>query len=516
VPQRERMSSVDTAWLRMDSPHNRMMIAGVLMLERRVSVSRLRKSVAARLLRYRRFRQRVVQDATGAWWEDDPRFDLRMHVQRARLPAPAGKAELERFVADRVSRPLDPARPLWQFHLVENFGAGTALVVRIHHCIADGIALIGVMLSLTDAAPDAAPDAPGETRAGERDGEEGNPLAQLFEPLTEAAVKALRFSGNAWSQYLDVVTHPDKLMDLARHGAALATEVAQLALMPDDTPTRFKGKPGGSKRVAWSEPLPLDEIKAAGKALGRSVNDVLLSCVAGALRGYLRDRGDPVDAVELRALVPVNLRRAGQSPALGNRFGLVALVLPLWLENPLARVYEVGRRMLDLKGSYQAAVTLGVLALVGLCPRPVQRQILDMLANKATAVMTNVPGPQNPRYLAGARIEQQMFWVPQSGDIGMGVSILSYDGKVQFGLITDRAFVPDPGRIVGRFAHEFEKLLLTVLMEPWDSQRDPAVVERDLRRAAGRGRISRPARGGISRMGKPIARKSRRTDDLRK
>lgn len=485
VPKRERMSSVDTAWLRMDSPHNLMMIVGVLMLERRVSFSRLRRTVAARLLPYRRFRQRVVQDAGGAWWEDAPRFELGAHLRRSRLPSPAGKIELERFVAGMMSEPLDRARPLWQFHLVENFGSGSALVVRIHHCIADGIALIGVMLSLTDQTPGAPLGRP-NTPAADRGGEEANFLAALFEPLTGAAMKAIRYSGHAWSQYLDVVTHPDKLVELARHGAALAAEVAQLALMPDDTRTRFKGRPGGRKRVAWSEPLPLDEIKAVGKALGCSVNDVLLSCVAGALRGYLRDHGDSVEGVELRALVPVNLRREIQAPTLGNRFGLVALVLPVWVENPLARLYEVGQRMLDLKGSHQAAVTLGVLGLVGLCPKPVQQQILDTLANKATAVMTNVPGPQNPQYLAGARITQQMFWVPQSGDIGMGVSILSYDGKVQFGLVTDRHFVPDPGRIVGRFATEFEKLLLTVLMEPWGQVRDPAAVERDLKRATGR------------------------------
>jgi diacylglycerol O-acyltransferase / wax synthase len=496
VPQRERMSSVDTAWLRMDSPHNLMMIAGVLMLERRVNFARLRKTIAARLLRYRRFRQCVVEDATGAWWEDDARFDLKAHVQRVRLRGAADKAELERFVAAMASQPLDRSRPLWQFQLVENFGSGSALVIRIHHCIADGIALIGVMLSLTDATPEAPLESEGPAAAVRGD-EEGNFLSQLFEPLTGAAMQALKLSGSAWSQYVDVVTHPDRLVDLARHGAALATDVARLALMPDDTRTRFKGRPGGSKRVAWSDPLPLDEVKAAGKVLGCSVNDVLLSCVTGALRGYLRDHGDPIDGVELRALVPVNLRQGAQvrTHTLGNRFGLVALVLPVWLENPLARLYEVGRRMLDLKGSYQAAVTLGVLALVGLCPKPVQRQILDTLASKATAVMTNVPGPQHPLYLAGARITQQMFWVPQSGDIGMGVSILSYDGKVQFGLVTDRDFVPDPRSIVARFAPEFEKLLLTVLMEPWDEMRDPAAIERDLKRLAARpAKSGRPAR----------------------
>jgi WS/DGAT/MGAT family acyltransferase len=250
--------------------------------------------------------------------------------------------------------------------------------------------------------------------------------------------------------------------------------------MPDDSKTRFKGKPGAVKRVAWSEPLPLPEIKAVGKVLGCSVNDILLSSVAGALRSHLLDCGDPVEGVEIRALVPVNLRPAGQEHRLGNRFGLVALVLPVGIENPLARLYEVRRRMEELKGSYQAALTLGLLGLVGMCPRVVQQQILDLLAAKATAVMTNVPGPQQPRYLAGARLRQMMFWVPQSGDIGMGVSILSYDGKVQFGLVADRRLVPQPQQIVERFRPEFEKLLYTVLMEPWDRRRDPHEVETDL------------------------------------
>ena len=500
MPKRERMSSVDTAWLRMDRAENLMMIVGVLMLERRISVARLRRTLAARLLRYRRFRQRAREDATGAWWEEDARFDLRHHLRSARLAAPAGKAELEAFVGGLLSQPLDPTRPLWQFDLVENFGRGSALVVRIHHCIADGIALIGVMLSLTDRMADAPPGGDGHPPEPP-DPAEYSFLGQLFAPLSDAATKALRFSGSAWSHYLDMLSHPDKIVEMARQGAGLAAEVAQLATMPDDSRTRFKGRPGGTKRVAWSEPLPLEEIKAAGRAVGCSVNDVLLSCVAGALQSYLREQGDSTRGVELRALVPVNLRRGGPPQSLGNRFGLVALVLPVWLENPLARLYEVGQRMLDLKGSYQAVVTLGVLGLVGLCPKPVQRQILDLLANKATAVMTNVPGPQEPLYLAGARITQQMFWVPQSGDIGMGVSILSYDGQVQFGLVTDQEFVPDPDRIVVRFASEFEKLLLAVLMEPWGERRDPLWVERELARA------SRPAPGASGKPGR-IAKKS--------
>ena len=122
-------------------------------------------------------------------------------------------------------------------------------------------------------------------------------------------------------------------------------------------------------------------------------------------------------------------------------------------------------------------LTLSILGAVGMAPKFVQQQILDLLANKASAVMTNVPGPQKPLWFAGSQLKQQMFWVPQSGNIGMGVSILSYDNKVQFGLITDRGRVPDPERIVARFGAEFEKLLLLVLMEPWERLEDPAAVE---------------------------------------
>jgi len=247
--------------------------------------------------------------------------------------------------------------------------------------------------------------------------------------------------------------------------------------MPDDSPTRFKGKPGLDKAVAWSEPLSLDLVKAVGAVTGSSVNDVLLSCVAGALGHYLRERGDGPDTAEIRALIPVNLRQPGHEHRLGNRFGLVALTLPLGVANPLARLAAVRARMEALKGSYQAPVTLGVLSLVGMAPKAVQTQLLDLIAKKATAVMTNVPGPQQPLYMAGAKLAQMMFWVPQSGDIGMGVSILSYNGGVQFGLVTDRSLVADPQTIIDAFAPELEKLLLTLLLSPRDIPLDPVVVE---------------------------------------
>ena len=164
-------------------------------------------------------------------------------------------------------------------------------------------------------------------------------------------------------------------------------------------------------------------------------------------------------------MVPVNLRKASQQQRLGNAFGLVPLVLPVGMADPVARLEEVKRRMTELKGSYTALVAMSVLGVLGASPKQVQNEIQNFFARKASAVMSNVPGPQTPLYLAGSRLDQIMFWVPQSGDIGVGVSILSYNGGVQFGIVTDDALVRDPDNIIGRFAPEFEKLVLLALMD---------------------------------------------------
>ena len=157
--------------------------------------------------------------------------------------------------------------------------------------------------------------------------------------------------------------------------------------------------------------------------------------------------------------------------------------LPVGIADPIHRLQEVRRRMAELKQSYEAPVTFGLFAALGFAPKLAQDRLFDMLLSRATAVMTNVPGPQHPLYLAGARLEEIMFWVPQSGDIGMGVSILSFGGNVQFGLVTDAAMVPDPEAIIARFNPEFEQLLYHVLMEPWgedeseqEAAPEPAIV----------------------------------------
>ena len=491
MSSREPMSHVDTAWLRMDRPENLMQILGVMLFRGRIDAERFKRTVALRLRRYRRFQQIAILDAEGAWWVDDPDFDIDAHVRHSLLPAPCGKAELQKFVAEMASTPLNPVRPRWEFNLVDTANGNSALVVRIHHAIADGIALIGVINSLTDERVDAREDgepgaetgagAPAEGDPDDHQGDAGDIFWRLvIEPLSDVALTSIRVGGHLWGHYLGLRQDPGTLRDYARFAGAIAQEVGKLALLPNDSTTRFKGKAGTVKRVAWSKPISLTDIKAVGKVLGCSVNDTLLSSVGGALRSYLAAKGDSVRQAEIRVMVPVNLRAPSDSGALGNHFGLVTLELPIGIENPLARLYATRARMAALKGSHQALLTFSLLGAAGMAPKFVQDKVLSQLADKTTAVMTNVPGFQQARFFAGSRIEQQMVWVPQAGDVGMGVSILSYNGRVQFGLITDKNMVEDPEKIVGRFADEFEKLLWLVLLEPWDRLGWPEAVEEDM------------------------------------
>jgi WS/DGAT/MGAT family acyltransferase len=393
------------------------------------------------------------------------------------LPGAAGKAELETLVSELASTGLDFSRPLWDFHLVDNYLGGSALITRIHHCYADGIALIQVMLSLTHESAEGSLALPAETPDAAPEGE-ADLMAQLLKPIAGLLGNAKALGAGLAEQGRELAANPqmaaEAIEELARKGFGLAGEIASLALMGRDAETRFKGPLGAAKRVAWAQPLPLEEVKVVGKALGCSINDVLLSMAAGALRDYLLEKGDAVDGLEIRAIVPVNLRPRGSpgGPAntgLGNQFGLVFLDLPIGIEHPLERLYSIRGRMLALKGSYQPMIALALLGAVGTGPKVLQQRVTAMLGNSASAVMTNVPGPPKPLYFAGKRITELDFWVPQSGSIGMGVSILSYDGRIQFGVITDAGLVPDPDAIVSRFAEEFDKLMWVTLMSPWGS-----------------------------------------------
>jgi WS/DGAT/MGAT family acyltransferase len=474
---REAMSKVDTAWLRMERPTNRMMITGILMFAGRLDPNDFKRLLQERFLAFRRFRQRAATGVNGAYWETDVEFDIDWHVRAAALPGAGGKAELESFVSDLASTPLDRSKPLWQFHVVENYaapdgGRGSVLVARIHHCYADGLALVQVLLSLTDTAPQ--PEAHAELARTWLKRDRGTVLERLLEPVQGGLQKVFSAGEKTWSKVAQMLADPGVAAEIAQEGSEITRELAIALTLSDDPSTALKGRLGVAKRVAWAEPLPLDEVKLLGKALGCTVNDVLLACAAGAIRGYLRDLGEDVDGLTIRATVPVNLRPLEHARKLGNHFGLVFLDLPIGEPNPLRRLERVAACMRELKGRRQAIVAFGLLAALGMGPAALQQPALELFSRKASAVATNVPGPQQPLYLSGVEVRELMFWVPQTGSIGLGLSILSYNGRVHFGVIGDNRRVRDPDAIVQRFGAEFEKLLLIALMEDWAQDITPA------------------------------------------
>lgn len=465
----EPISKVDTAWLRMEQPTNLMMITGIMPLNEEIDFERLVRTVEARFLSFRRFRQKAVDHARGANWELDEDFDIYAHVRRAALPGKADKAELEEFVSDLASTPLNKSRPLWQFHYIENYADGPVVVIRIHHCYADGIALVQVMLTLTDESPDERPSASDpETWKRARTSESG-----IFRRLTEPAKDGIEFAVH-WGlklmeEGLKIVQEPERAGKYASDVSEIVQELTHALTLSDDPKTVFKGELGIRKEVAWTNSIPLDEVKAISKVLGCTVNDVLIAAVTGALRNYMLQRGEDLSPeTEIRATVPVNLRPLEHAKDLGNHFGVVFLSLPVSEAHPLRRVYEVSARMDELKSSKQATVALGLLAALGMGPAALQKPSLDLLSQKASTVLTNVPGPREPLYLAGGEIRSMMFWVPQNGSIGMGVSILSYNQKVFFGVMADRKIVPDPKSIIENFGPELERLLKLCMMMPLD------------------------------------------------
>jgi diacylglycerol O-acyltransferase len=452
----EPFSPADAVILRMDEPTAMMMITGVMTFDSALDVERLKATLESRLLaRYARFRQRVRGPALIGMprWEDDPHFDLEAHIHHIGLPAPGDQQALQGLVSDLMSTPLNPSVPLWQIHVVEALGGG-ALVVRLHHCIADGLALVQVLLSLADTEPDAPPPSPVQVLRGE-EGSGGilDPAAGYR--MVRGGVRRARRVLHAGREML---SDRERLVDTSLVAAASAISLGELVLKPADPKTVFRGPIGVSKQAAWSVPIPLEEVKAIGRIVGGTVNDVLVTAVTGAMRRYMEGRGQAADGLNIRAAIPVNLRRPDELDQLGNRFGFVFLDLPVGVRDPYRRLLVLKQRMDDIKDSPEAAMTFGVLNVLGLAPTAIDQRALTMLADKATLIATNVPGPREQLYLAGSPLRGFMFWIPIPAGLGLGVSILSYRGGVTLGVAADAGLVPDPEAIVAAFHAEMEEM----------------------------------------------------------
>jgi diacylglycerol O-acyltransferase / wax synthase len=448
----QRMSHADAAWLHMDRPTNLMVVNALLWFEEPVDADRVKEILRARLVEpFPRFRQLVIEPRLGVGapsWEDDPNFDLDLHAHHLAVPAPGDKRALEELVSDLISRPLDRGKPLWEWYLVDGFGGGMAMIVRIHHCIADGIALSRVLLSLTDTHADAGIAPP-------RDGAGRGLFGSIAAPVKSGA----HLAEAGVHEGIEILTHPtSELPALASRGTADAATLAKLLLTGPDAKTVLSAKPRVARRVTWSERIPLDDLKAIGHATGTTVNDVLTTAMTGALRRYLLARDSLVD--EIRMTVPYNLRPLNEAlpRELGNRFGLVYLTLPVGIADPGQRLAEVHRRMDAIKHSPEGGLSYAILEAVGRTPHQIEQTLLDVFTQKTSAVLSNTPGPREPVYFAGSKIAAVVPWVPAAGTIGMGIDMMSYNGGVTVSLQVDPGIIPDPDTIIAGYEREVETL----------------------------------------------------------
>ncbi|WP_022834520.1 wax ester/triacylglycerol synthase family O-acyltransferase [Salisaeta longa] len=443
----EPLSGVDAAWLRMDRPTNLMTITAVVVLQDPMDTDALKALIEERFLGFTRFRQRI-EDLDGTpRWALDPYFDLDQHVRPAALPGAADQRALQAYVSQQMSTPLDKTKPLWTMDCIEEYQGGTAIVIRLHHCIADGIALVQVLLSLTDEYFD--PSRFPHTRAAGGWG--------VLKGAWQAGQAAASVGRRAVAEGLAAVQHPHHALERAREGMSLGAALSKFALLSEDNDTLLRGPLRVAQRAAWSGPLALERIKSIGYRLDAKVNDVLLGAVAGALRAYFEQRGAATDTTA-RALIPVNLRSAERAFQLGNHFGLVYLDLPLYLDDPIRRVQAVKRQMDEIKGSSEAVTALGLLEVLGNFPLTLEEQAVEFFSNKASAVITNVPGPREQVHMKGRRVQHIMPWVPRAGGIGLGISIFSYDGEVRTGIACDAGRIPDPETILAAYNREVDAL----------------------------------------------------------
>jgi WS/DGAT/MGAT family acyltransferase len=449
------MPAADSAWLHMDSATNPMVVNAVGRLGGVPDFERLAGVIEERMVgRFPRFRQRVADRLGRApQFEDDPFFELGNHLQRLALPAPGDRGALESLVGDLITPPLDPGKPLWHAYLIEGFDGGAALLWRIHHCIADGIALGRVMLSVADG--------PGAERfeppPPEPEHERGA-LGRLAAAPGGGVSAGRGVAGAAVHESTAALAHPAHLRELASGALRDASTVAKLLASPADAPTALRGPLSGTRRVAWSDPFPLDTVKDSCHRRRVTVNDLLLTALAATFAGHLGD-GEPPE--EIHAMIPVNLRPLDQPvPArLGNDFALVLLELPVGELRPAERLRRVNAGMEELKRSHEAPISFGLLNAMGMTPPWVEERLIGFFTDKASMVVTNVPGPRERLHLAGVPIDGVLVWAPCSGSLGLTVSIFSYAGEVSAGFMADTALIADPEPLARGYERELARLL---------------------------------------------------------
>jgi diacylglycerol O-acyltransferase / wax synthase len=396
--------------------------------------------VEKRLLLVPRFRQRIVKIPLGIEnpvWGDDPQFDVRRHVRHVSVPRPGRLDQLRDIVGRVMSEPLDMDRPLWQLYLVEGLSGRHAYISKTHHALVDGVAAVDVGTILLDTSKRGTrikvPEKPW-------DPDEPSPTMLLTQAASERVRKPLRAAGRAART---AVTTPAQTAARVLRTAEAFTGLASGG--PRVPRSSLNVRIGRDRRIAWAR-TDLDRLKRARAIAEEStVNDVLLSVAAGALRRYLERRGDKVPAY-LVALVPVSIRRPDEKGELGNRISTIMVRLPLAESDPRKRLQQLRDETRRLKESDNARAASLLIEATGWAPPTINRLLARGMARPLVfnLVVSNVPGPQQPLYLLGRRIKEIYPFVPLSPqNHALSIGMISYDGRVFFGLAGDRDVVPD-------------------------------------------------------------------------
>ncbi|MDO6822524.1 WS/DGAT domain-containing protein [Marinobacter sp. 1_MG-2023] len=446
--QTHLMLPADSAWLALENPRNPMAIT-VMMRVDGLTAPRLREFLRVYWMAWERFRYMPVKRAPAWWWEEDPVFDLRHHLDV--VLDRFTESSLQEWVSARLNQPLPLYRPLWKFWLAPNAEDGAVLLLRLHHSYADGVSLTGIFDRLCPASPQQHPAV-----YGARQTRDLSPWISAAKSRIEKLVGCDLTGEASTEESLKEESGgrggPEgKLLDqLARNGLKWANEFSDFLAEPEDTPSDLKTPLLGRRHCRWSVPVPLDRLRSIAKATNVTINDVLLGCVAAAVRPRLGVTGAALEDAVMHAAVPIDIRSRlpedlkPEPDALGNYFGTVFVPLPVDGESGLERLYRIKQETRRLKKSWQPGIAWALSSCSTLIPEALRQPLSDVFYRKASAVVSNVPGTPEARYIAGCRITEQMFWVPQAGNIGLGVSVVSYAGQVQFGVVADEAVLADP------------------------------------------------------------------------
>ena len=452
----EPLSPSDRSSLAAERGPVNMAMAGAMVFDAgpAITYDTVLERVRARLHLIPRYRQRLRESPLGLTnpvWVDDADFELEWHVRQATLPAPGGDSELAAYLARETSRRLDRSRPLWELHVVEGLaGERVALVPKMHHALVDGIGAIDVGTVLLDPSPQPLEVPPAQ---GPWEPEPYDPARHLARLAATPFVRAQRLLLDTAVRALE--TRPRDVAEELRSATELAVELARVRPQAPMTPLNREISP--NRRFALTR-CDLATLKAVGKAAGGTVNDALLDAVTGMLRRYLAGIEPERPPV---ALVPVSVRTADESAEAGNRIATVFVDLPVDQPDPVERVRRLAAVTRELKGS--AAVRAGAMLVgaAGWAPPAVSAMLARAMAGARAfnLVVSNIPGPQQPFFLAGRRMREVFPAVPLNpANQGLSVGIVSYDGGVYFGLLADRELDPPLAVAAGALEQSLDEL----------------------------------------------------------